>query len=114
MKHIKALFVILFLMLVVIVVAENIPNLEKPVVFKLDLWFYDYQTPEIPLGFVAVITFLIGILSMGFLGIVERFRLKKQVKILQVEIKEREKEIHSLKSTALTTELVNSEETSEM
>jgi len=114
MKHIKALFVIVFLMFVVIAVAENIPNLETPVVFKLNLWFFNHQTPQIPLGFVAVITFLIGILSMGFFGIVERFHLKKRVKMLQMEIKEREKEIHSLKSTALTPELVNSEETSEM
>ena len=114
MKHIKAFFIILFLMLVVIVVAENIPNLAKPVVFEVNLWFFDYQTPEIPMGFVAVITFLIGILSMGFFGIVERFSLKKRVKMLQAEIKEREKEIHSLKSTALTSEFVNSEETSEM
>ena len=114
MKHIKALFVILFLMLVVIVVAENIPNLEKAVVFKLNLWFVNYQRPEIPLGFVAVITFLIGILSMGFFGIVERFSLKKRIKMLQSELKEREREITSLNSTALTTELINSEETSEM
>jgi hypothetical protein len=51
---------------------------------------------------------------MGFLGIVERFSLKKRVKMLQSELKEREREITSLNSTALTTELINSEETSEM
>jgi uncharacterized integral membrane protein len=114
MKHVKALLVILFLMLVVIIVAQNIPNLEKPVVFTVNLWFFDYQTSEIPLGFLAVITFLIGILSMGFFGILERFRLKKQVKMLRAEIKEMERDIHSLNSTALSTELVNSEDTSEM
>lgn len=114
MKHIKALFIIIFLMLAVIVVAENIPNLAKPVVFEVNLWFFNYQTPEIPIGFVAAITFLIGILSMGFFGIVERFSLKKRIKMLQSELKEREREITSLNSTALTTELIDSEETSEM
>lgn len=114
MKHIKAIFLIFFMMLVIIVIAENIPNLKIPVVFSVDLWLIQYQTPNIPLGFVAVVTFLIGVLSIGFLGIVERFHLKKQIKILQAEIKDREKEINSLKSMALSTEIVNPEQTSEM
>lgn len=114
MKHIKAIFLILIMLLVIIVIAENIPNLKIPVIFSVDLWLIQYQTPNIPLGVVAVVTFLIGVLSIGLLGIVERFQLKKQVKILQTEIKEREKELNSLKTMAVTTEIVNPEQTSEM
>ena len=114
MKHIKAIFVILFLLLIVIVAAQNIPNLEKPVVFKLNLWFFEYQTPNIPLGFVAVVAFMIGVLSMGFLGIVERFQMKKQIKALHGEVRELDKELNSLRTTAVTPEVVNFEQTSEM
>ncbi len=114
MKHIKAILIILFMLLVIIVIAENIQNLKIPVLFSVDLWLFQYQTPNIPLGFVAVVTFLIGVLSMGLLGIVERFRLKKQVKILQTEITKRDKELHSLKTMAVTTEIVDPEQTSEM
>jgi len=114
MKHIKATLLILFMLLVIIVTAENIPNLKIPVIFSIDLWLFQYQTPNIPLGVVAVITFLIGVLSMGLLGIVERFRLKKQIKILQAAINEREKERGSLKTLDMTTEVVNPEQTSEM
>ena len=114
MKQIKAILVILFLLLIVIVVSQNIPNLEEPVVFKLDLWFFDYQTPEIPLGFVTVVAFLIGVLSMGFLGIVERFKRKKQIKVLQGEVREMDTELNALRTTAVTPEVVNFEQTSEM
>ncbi len=114
MKNIKAIFVILFLLLIIIVVAQNIPNLKKSVVFKLNLWFYDYQTPTIPLGFVAVVAFLLGVISMGFLGIVERFQMKKKIKVLHKEVTELDKELNSLRTTAVTPEVVNYKQTSEM
>jgi len=98
MKHIKALFVILFVLLVIIISVENIPGLKTPVVFRIDLGFFDFQTPDIPLATVAVITFLIGVLAMGLFGMVERFRLKKQIKTLLREAAEREKELDSLRS----------------
>lgn len=111
MRHIKALCIILFLLLVVVVVAENIPNLKIPVVFGIDLWFFKYQTPDIPLGFVAVIAFFIGVISMGLFGIVERFQLKKQVKILQGKVNERERKLNSLRCMDVTNEVVNSDQT---
>ncbi len=113
MRFFTCLLVILFMALIIIVVAENIPNLKTRVVFSVDLYFYEYQTPNIPLGFVAVVTFLIGVLSMAVCGIVERFRLKKQIKTLLGEAREREKEINSLRNLPVTTEVINTEQSSD-
>ena len=104
MKHIKALIVILLVLLVVILGIENIPSLMTPVEFKIDLWkIYKNQSPNIPLGLVLVVAFLIGVLSMAVCGIAERFRLKKQIKTLLAEAKEREKELASLRNLPVTT-----------
>lgn len=109
MKHIKALFLILFVLLIIIVSVQNIPNLKIPVVFKVDLGFFKYQTPNIPLASVAVVTFLIGILSMGFYGITERFRLKKQIKTLLSEARERENELNSIRNLSVTAEDIDAD-----
>jgi len=114
MKHIKALVVILLLLFVVILGVENIPSLMTPVEFKLDLWIYQNQSPNIPLGFVLVITFLIGVISMALCGIAERFRLKKQIKTLQADAKEREKEIDSLRNLPMTTGTTTTAKTYDM
>ena len=66
------------------------------------------------MGFVAVVAFMIGVLSMGFLGIVERFQMKKQIKALRGEVRELDKELNALRTTAVTPEVVNFEQTSEM
>jgi hypothetical protein len=112
MRYIKWMFAILFIALMIIVTAENIPNLKTPVVFSVDLYLYKYQTPNIPLGFIAVITFLIGVVSMAVCGIAERFRLKKQIKTLLGETREMEKELNSLRNLAVTTEFNEIEQTS--
>ena len=114
MKHVKALFVILFVLLVIIVAVQNIPNLKTPVVFGVDLGFYEYQTPNIPLASVAVITFLIGVVSMGLYGIIERFRLKRQIKILMGEAKEREAELNSFRNLPVIPEVITPEQTSDI
>jgi uncharacterized integral membrane protein len=111
-KHIKWLAAILFGALVIIVISQNIPNLKASVFFSINLWpFERYQTPNIPLGFIAVITFLIGVLSMAVCGITERFRLKKQIKTLLGEAREREKELNSLRNSPVTTEFIDTEQT---
>ena len=110
MKYVKWRFAILFIALMIIVTAENIPNLKTPVIFSVDLYLYQYQTPNIPLGFIAVITFLIGVLSMAVCGITERFRLKKQIKTLLGENREMEKELNSLRKLPVTTEFTDTEQ----
>jgi uncharacterized integral membrane protein len=107
------MFAVLFITLIIIVIAENIPNLKTPVIFSVDLYLYKYQTPNIPLGFVAVITFLIGVLAMAICGISERFHLKKQIKTLKAEAKEREKELGSLRNFPVTSEVINIDQTSD-
>ncbi len=113
MKHFKAIIVILILLLAFIVAVQNYANLKTPVIFSIDLLFVKYSTPNIPLAFVAVITFLIGVIVMGLYGMMERYRLKRQIKTLLGEVRERDMELDSLRNLPVTAESISSEQTSD-
>jgi len=113
MKQLKAILVILFLLLVIIVAVQNHAALSTTVKFRVDLVFFDYQTGEMSLYFVSVITFLLGVFFAGLIGIAERFRLNRQIKNLGREIKEKDKELNSLRNLPVTAEAVSSEQNSE-
>lgn len=113
MNNVKWIFLVLLLVLAFIAAVENYETLVTPVAFKLDLYFFEYQTSGMPLSLVAVVTFLIGLLSAWLYGIRERFGLKKQLKILQLAAKEKDNELNSLRNLPVTAEDVPSTETGE-
>ena len=111
MKHLRALLLILFVLFIIIVAVQNYKAFSTPVRFNLDLVFFHYESSDMSLYFVAVITFLVGVLFAGLYGIFERFRLKKQIKTLLRDVKEKEKELNSLRNLPVTGEEVPTEET---
>lgn len=110
MKNVKVILVILFLLLVVILAVQNYDALATPVTFKVNLGFFNYQTSQMPLSLIAIITFLIGVLASGLYGITERIRLKRQIKNLMKNVREKDKELSSLRNLPVTTEDMNSEQ----
>jgi len=108
MKNVKVILVILFLLLVVILAVQNYDALVTPVTFKVNLGFFNYQTSQMPLSLIAIITFLIGVLASGLYGITERIRLKRQIKNLMKNVREKDKELNSLRNLPVTTEDMNS------
>ncbi len=104
MKNVKVILVILFLLLVVILAVQNYDALATPVTFKVNLGFFNYETSQMPLSLIAIINFLIGVLASGLYGITERLRLKRQIKSLMRDVREKDKELSSLRNLPVTTE----------
>lgn len=104
MKHLRWIFVLLVLLVVVIIVVQNYESLATKVSFRANFMFWSGESPGIPLSLVAIITFFIGVIFSGSYGMVERFRLKKQIKVLVNEAKERDEELNSLRNLPVTTE----------
>ena len=98
MKHIKAIISILLMLLIVILVVENLGELSKTLTLKVDFLFWDSKTPPMAFYLVVIIVFLLGILVAGFYGILERFKLKKKIRIISKEKKEKDKELNSLRN----------------
>lgn len=111
MKNVKVIVVILLLLLVVILAVQNYEALATTVTFRVNLGFFNYQTSQVPLSLIAIITFLVGVLASGLYGIAERLRLKRQIRTLTKNVGEKDKELNSLRNLPVTAEDMGSEQT---
>ena len=106
MRHIKAIVSILVMLVVVIIVVENLEQLSQTLTLRVDLLFWGVKTSPMAFYLVVIIAFLIGIFVAGLLGIFERFRLKREIKRLSKENKEKDKELNSYRNLPIVEEEV--------
>ena len=106
MRHIKAIVSILVMLFVVIIVVENLEQLSKTLTLRVDLLFWGVKTPPMAFYLVVIIAFLMGVFVAGFLGIFERFRLKKEMKRLSKENKEKDNELNSYRNLPIVEEKI--------
>lgn len=97
MKHIKAIVSILIMLLVIILIVENLEELSKTLTLRIDFLFWSHKTPPMAFYLVMIMVFLLGVFIAGFLGIFERFRLKKEIRVLSREKIEKDREMNSLR-----------------
>ena len=107
MTHLKAIVFILIGLAVIVLVVQNHAAMSKTVTFRLNPYFFQERTTsEITLYEVVILTYLLGVLSIGLYGIAERFRLKKKIKVLTRTLEEREKEVNNLRNLPITSDPV--------
>jgi uncharacterized integral membrane protein len=104
MRHVKAIISILVMLFVVIIVVENLEQLSKTLTLRIDLLFWGAKTGPMAFYLVVIIAFLIGVLVAGLLGIFERFRLKREIKRLSKESKEKDEELNSYRNLPIVEE----------
>lgn len=112
MSYIRAIFLILVGLFVVVLAVQNHEAMLTRVTFRLNLLFLNYESAPMSLYLVSVITFLSGVFLCGIFGLVERFRLSKRVKALQKECVEKDKELNSLRNLPVTSEGIEEEPSS--
>jgi uncharacterized integral membrane protein len=106
MNILKWMVVILLFGLAVIVSVQNYMAMKSPV----NLVFFSYKSTEMPLAVVAILTFVLGVVSMGIYALAVCFRLKLRIRSLSMELRGMEKELKSLRNLPVTTETVGPEE----
>jgi uncharacterized integral membrane protein len=99
MKQIKAIVSILVMLLVIILIVENLGELSKTLILRVDLLFWSHETPSMAFYLVMIMVFLLGVFIAGFFGIYERFRLKKEIRALSREKLAKERDLTSLERT---------------
>jgi hypothetical protein len=105
MGHVKIILGILIGLFVIIVVVQNIDSLNRKVELRINpVVVEEMKSSEVTLYQIVLISFLAGVLGMGLHGIIERFRLKKRIKILTRELQDKDKELSSLRNLPLTYE----------
>jgi uncharacterized integral membrane protein len=95
---IKAIITILVMLLAIIIIIQNLQELSKTLTLKVDFLFWAHETPQMAMYLVIIMAFLLGIFTAGFIGIVERFNLKKRIRILSRENMEKDKELNSYRN----------------
>ncbi|MBN2125543.1 MAG: LapA family protein [Deltaproteobacteria bacterium] len=112
MKHVKLILFVVIAMAVVIAAVQNNPVLSKTVQFRINpMVAPEKNSPEISLYQVIIITFLLGIILSGIYGTIERFRLRKQIKVLRKELQDKDEELNSLRNLPITSNSVASGQT---
>jgi uncharacterized integral membrane protein len=109
MKHVKAIIVILFLLILVIVAVQNYQALTTSIIFKVNLRFFKAETPNLPIFLIAIVSFLIGVFCLWIYGISERLDYRRQIKMLMKDVREKEQELNSLRNLPVTSEAMGSE-----
>ena len=111
MTYIKAMLIFFAVLIVFILAVQNYASLTTPISFRINMILFERETAAMPIAVVAVFTFIIGVVAMGLYRISEHFRFKTQIKKLQAEINEKDRELNSLRNLPLTTEVVGPDET---
>ena len=104
MKYIKFLVYALIIFVVVVLLVENHEAFNTKVIFKADLVFGKYESPEISIYIISAIAFILGLIITWVFFLLERLQLRKQIKRLRNEIKEKDKELNSLRNLPITSE----------
>ena len=113
MNILRWMLVILFGLLIIVVVVQNHEPMSTAIKFRVNLMLFKGETAAMSLYLVAVITFCVGVILTGLYGITERFHLKRQIKELMREAKQKDNELNSLRNLPVTSEDMSSDRFSE-
>ena len=109
MKHIKGIISVLVMLVVIIIVVENFAELSKTVILTVNFLFWAHESPPMAVYLVIIIAFLIGLIIAGFFGIFERFRLKREIKVLTKQNKGKDKELTSYRNLPIVEDKIREE-----
>ncbi len=108
MKHVKFIAAIVIMLVIVILVVQNQSAFSTALAFRVDLPGVHWELSNVSVYHVVTVAFLLGILISGLYGMVERFRLKKEVRVLRKASNEKDAELSSLRNLPITTDEVAS------
>ena len=112
MKHLKAIVSLLLMLLAVILIVENLEQLSQTLTLRVDFLFWSIESPPMAFYLVAIIVFLLGIFIASLYGIVERFKLKKEIRILLKKGREKDKELNSFRNLPIIESKIEDKELS--
>ena len=109
MKHFKFIVAIVLIVLVLTIIIQNHPAMSTPVVFRLNLLFTEFTSTAMSLYIVIIIAFIFGVIITWFYGMLDHYRLRKEIRGLERVVREKNKELNSLRNLPITSDDVTSE-----
>jgi uncharacterized integral membrane protein len=91
MKPIYTIIVVIFVMFVVTFALQNTTTVQ--------LRYYDYFCRPLSIYMLIFLSFIVGVIFTGFMGIVERFRLNRTINRLNKTIRDLRRDLKELESS---------------
>jgi uncharacterized integral membrane protein len=107
MKYFRFIIAIILIIFVCAVIIQNHPAMSTSMVFRLNLLFTEFTSIPISLYVVVPVTFLFGVLITWFYGMIEHYRLRRDIKALEKALREKDKELNSLRNLPITSDDVS-------
>jgi uncharacterized membrane protein YciS (DUF1049 family) len=105
MAQVKAIILILVGLVIIVAVVQNNQAMSTSLTFRFNpLLVSEWEAAGVSVYQVTIIAFLLGILIVGFFGLLERFRLKRRIKTLSRELESKERELKSFRNLAITSD----------
>lgn len=98
MKKLKYAFWLLIMVLAAVVVFQNKGFFIVERSFKLNLYFFEYASPELPTAVYYFAVFLIGFLLCFFMSLSKKFKTRKTVRQLNEQLAAKDRRISELDS----------------
>lgn len=93
----KVVYTILIMILILFVITFSLEN-----TIPIKLKYYDFFNVEWPTYMLLFISCLIGVVFMGCLGIVERFRLSRTIAHLNKTIRDLRREVRTIEEAKVS------------
>lgn len=102
MTYIKAFLVAVVVALAIIFMIQNMEELAHPLSIRLNLFLFKLQSTPYATYLVILLSFFVGLLAASLLGLVERFRLRGELRKRDKEIRDLNRELNSLRNLPIT------------
>jgi uncharacterized integral membrane protein len=104
MSYLKAILLSAVVALAIIFMVQNMEALSHPLAIRLNLLFVQFESAPYATYLVILLAFFAGLLTASLLGLVERHRLRREIKGLHKEISGLNQELSSLRNLPITGE----------
>jgi len=98
MNYIKVFILFVVMPLAIVFMVQNIESLSQPVAIRFNLIFIKFELHFYAVYLLILLSFVLGVLIGNFLGIAERFRLRKEIKTGRKGIESLNHELNSLQN----------------
>ena len=107
MKHFTFIIAIILIVFVLTIIIQNHMAMSTSMVFRLNLLFKEFTSTPLSLYVVVPLTFFFGVLITWFYGMIEHYRLRRDIKGLEKRLREKDKELSSLRNLPITADDVS-------
>jgi len=104
MKYVKFLIYALIIFVAVVLLVQNHEAFNTKVIFRADLLFGKYESSEISIYIISAVSFILGLIITWVFFLLERLQLRKQIKRLKNESREKDEELNSLRNLPIISE----------